>query len=333
MTSLNDQKVLKNLQEDLAESLFENNACSNPKIVSFVENNQGDTNVYGKTFCAMPPLELPFYQFIHSIQNPIVLDIAGGNGRVAINALFALKNQKGTVYMNELSQPMIEKCKKSIETRKIPENLKQNIKFIPGNYLDIRSTHKELKGKINAIHVQNFEHFLNPKQHQELVSFINDSLAPGGRAFLAANTFVNSDMVLKTPMADLYKERKNLFQKTKLISDIYAGFVWYQSSYLQKIGSPFPLSQTYHINSVSIPKKDSLCSVTYPSVKEDEETGCISVIQETIGNRLTPQIYKDAFSTHPSLSVIDTFFVTKNMLKQTSYGINSTFAAAIVEKK
>lgn len=62
--------------------------------------------------------------------------------------------------------------------------LKEKTVIIPGDCFSILDKHPELKGNVDALYVQNLEHFFNPHMHQQFISlWKNFLLRAAGRFY------------------------------------------------------------------------------------------------------------------------------------------------------
>ncbi len=114
------------------------------------------------------------------------MEIAAAIGLVTWKIPLAFE-QTGKVYANELSSK-VEKTFDQVLNRRLEQELQGVVHKIPGDCFNIPQNHPGLLGKVDAIFVQNLEHFFNPIQHQEFLNLLEKLLTDSGRAFLTAHT-------------------------------------------------------------------------------------------------------------------------------------------------
>lgn len=154
---------MKQIQRNVAMQVPENPFSYNFLIP--IRNNKEDTRYFGKTFYTLKSVELPFLQFVHEIsknKNPVVLEIAASHGLVTWKIPYTFE-KGGTVYANELSSIILNnEFDALMSVRLNDDNLSQMVHKIPGDCFNIPSEHPKLIGQVDAIFVQNLEHFFNP---------------------------------------------------------------------------------------------------------------------------------------------------------------------------
>ena len=216
-----------------------------------------------------------------------------------------------------------------VENR-LPPPLRNMLHKIPGDCLEIPNKYPDLVGKIDAIYVQNLEHFFNPIQHQDFLRLLSILLTQNGRAFLVSHTLDPQVAIPSNPVFSLYKEHKE--------KEIYPGF-------MKVTGSSYSLKSGISIGSLDVaeatrPEQSTSCSTTTISCQDAEitfngkkEMGKF-LTQVVISNFYTPTIYKNAISTHKSLTMVATYFMDRHGNKHEKFGDSTsmTFAAAILEK-
>ena len=75
--------------------------------------------------------------------------------------------------MNDLNEFAIQEYIPTIlKNRLSVEDNPNKIDYDLGDCFDILTRRPELKGKVNAIMVQNVEHFFNPEQHQQFLMLL-----------------------------------------------------------------------------------------------------------------------------------------------------------------
>lgn len=200
-----------------------------------------------------------------------------------------------------------------------------------GDCFSFAERHPGLVGKVDAIYIQNFEHFLSPKKHQNLLNVIFDLLAPGGKAFLSALTFSFG------------------------LNEKHLGFAPYQEN--KKLGIVYP-SYLLEVTKTNTTKKNifgNFYDVIYTDVKKidqdlDLPIGYINKIEglshkydnlsETYSNRFSPSVYKnpikffnDKNKSDFCLEVLDSYFISQNNEIVRKWTDELQFAAAVVVKE
>lgn len=330
--SLADAEKMCKVQFYVAGELPEN-----PVSRTFVQQippNEGDDRYFGKSYWALEAIQLQFLQFVHETsktKKPIVLEIAAGLGLVSWKIPLAFEDA-GTVYTNELSSKMFEPFHSVLQRRLAPEE-REMIQTIPGDCFDILSSHPELAGKVDAIYVQNLEHFFNPEQHQKFIRLLQTLLTGSGRAFLSAHTLLPDRATKGNPIYDLYLKQKNA-------GVMYPGFMQYTYEGFAFAESPFTVIGEDKILEATRPDDSTPChtktlsSIEFPPMQTPVGLKKIQQLKQiVIGHFLTPTIYKNAIAPHEHLESIDGFFMDNYGHRQEKFGEGSCFAAAIIRKK
>lgn len=269
-------------------------------------------------------------------KNPIVVVIAAGNGVVPWKIPYTFENE-GQVYVNELSSEMVKKIN-SLMADRLTDNLKEKTHIIPGSCFDILQKHPELEEKIDALYVQSLEHYLNPDQHQQFLTLVNRLLAPGGRAFLAAETICASLVKKGNPAGALYWKNKE--------KQMYPGFMTIVSQKLMSLDLIHCL--LLNVRNAFRPDDSTVCEEKIEKKEKIEFLYNIGGVLTTIEgypiveiltcNFFTPRIYRNSVENHKSLSIIDSFFMDRLGDKQYKFIggenvlENTNLAAAIIEK-
>jgi len=304
-------------------------------FIKDVHNDPNEKRYFGKSFPTIESIELPFLQFINAISkimHPITLEIGAAEGIVSWKVPFAFE-KVGVHYANELSHWMMDNPFESWVTYRLQNtSLKKYIVKLPGNCFDILTQNPALKGKVNAIFVQNVEHFFNPTEHQKFLTLIEDLLAHDGRAFLCAHSFkFGTDT--KHPLYELFIQQKHK-------GDIYPGFAEYDTEFMQPKGRSFFVGEI-KISNVSRPKDDAeqvkmnLCEPIDLGIKCIESIGDVKVMlakQRISDNAFSPSIYRKAIESHASLEALQSFFINDVGKAVDKWGANITHAAAILRK-
>lgn len=311
-----DPTFMKTLQRNVAMEVPENSysyhLCCKP-----IQNNAGDTRYYGKSFPTIKHPALSFLKYVHNISataNVNVLEIAASLGLNSWKVPYAFQ-KPGRVYVNELSTEMLKIFEQLCEHRFVgKEALKACITPLPGSCFDILRKNPELKGRFNAIYVQNLEHFLNPQEHQLFLELIADLLAEDGRAFLVAHTFPPDQAASDNPVQILYK-------KNRASGILYPGFHQATLKARMLIQSHIPLPGI-QVSDVIRPTDTAICGFNVISQSEPvlastsfglQQVGFTTQIVTT--NTFTPEVYRDAIRRHrsvhvkTSLEILDSFFL------------------------
>lgn len=288
---------------------------------------------YGKMLPTISSIELPFLQFVHSLKNPITLEIGAGIGLVSWKVPLAFENN-GTHYVNELNPKLIDSFKTQVVTNYLGKtDLATSIRILPGSCFDILKTHSELKNSCNAIFVANVEHFFNPAEHQKFLTLLEELLAPGGQAFLTSHSFM-FDTNANHPLRRLYFSRKK-------VNDTYPGFAKYNIEFLKIQGTGETIANNLKYTNVTRPSDNTevdtipLSKPIFHSIM-NTQSGIKHIFKHheiTICNAFSPRVYRNAIALHPSLEVVDTFFVNRVGEREKSWNDNISHAAVIVRKK
>jgi ubiquinone/menaquinone biosynthesis C-methylase UbiE len=331
-----DPLLMEKIQNEMGEALLKANICNSNDVMSNIENNPGDDRCFGNTVFTIEPLQLAFLKLVNTQSKnfkPVILEIAAGQGRVALSSLYAMEGE-GEVYINDLSEPMLKKSKDLIQKRHLPDSLSKNIHFLPGNCLTLLDTYPNLKGKVTALYVQFLEHFFTPKEHQQFLKTISELLTPGGHAFLCANTFESPEILKWYNPHFLTQSNYQEYQKTKNLLDIYTGFLHYKITYTRSMQSPCIKEVSY--NDVSRASLNDTCFIKKikEKVANPSQKSLTKIVKrEMISNKFTSQIYRDALKLHPSLELIDTYYIDNQVNQHESFEDGVIMVAAIIQKK
>ncbi len=241
----------------------------------------------------------------------------------------------GTHYANELSLTEMNSHFDMIIDAFVSSDLKSSIVKIPGSCFNISTTHPELGESIDALYAQNLEHFFNPMEHYLFLELVADLLAPGGYAFLCAQSF-RFGIDTTHPLRELYN-------RYKLGNVKYPGFAEYDMTFEQIVGSPFMVAGHATFENAGRPADNAVVEkrnigmprslglkhvVGFDNMQETQQ-----ITQHLMMNAFSPTIYRDAIKDHPRLEVVDAFFIDKDGVRQNVWGENITHAAVIVRKK
>lgn len=322
----NDEDQMRKLQRNVAMMVPENNYSIN--FVRVVPQNPNEMGKFGKTFQTLAGAELPFLQFVHETSKtkaPVVLEIAAARGLVTWKIPYCFETT-GTVYASELSSVVLDKDFKMMMRARLNESQQALIHTLPGNCLEIAEKEPSLIGSVDAIYVQNLEHFFNPIQHQKFLTLLSTLLAPNGRAFLISHTLETQLATSGNPVFELYKTHKD--------QEIYPGF-------MKVLGISHTLLTGHLIGEYKILKAERPVESTLCEKVTLEDT-IVSINgmeahktkEDVTSNFYTPTIYKNSIRAHPSLSMIDTYFLSGKGVKYTKFSESPliTHAMAILEK-
>jgi len=319
--------IMKQVQRQISLAVRENPFSMN--FTSFT-STVGDKS-YGKMLPTLPDIELPFLRFVNKLsktKKPVTLEIGAGIMLVSWKVPFAYDENMGTHYANELNPELANMGKDLIKKYTSNTDLSNTIKILEG---DCFSVLKDLQGKCDAIYVANVEHFFNPKQHEQFLKLIESLLAPGGKAFLCANSFAFGTDI-NNPLFKLYSLRKG--QK-----DLYPGFAKYKVN-LSQIKNLGVIFNANIADGPVRPEDDTPC-IKYDISKRNERFQFIKnefcevfdVTNEVTANAFSPTIYKNTVGKFTLLNVEETFFVDNMGKKQDKWGANIESAAVIVSKQ
>jgi hypothetical protein len=327
-----DEGLMKKIQKNVAMTIPQN-AFSNHFMLPIL-NNEGDKRYFGKTFPTIAATELSFLQFVKQASKKgkiATLEIGASMGLVSWKVPFAFK-QEEVHYANDLSHLMLDGPFEAVMRNRLKgANLKQAVVKLPENCLNLLSTHPDFEGKFHAIYVQNVEHFFNPLQHQQFITVIEKLLAEDGRAFLCSHSYVfGTDK--NNPLFKLYLEQKKQGRT-------YPGFAKYVVDFIQAKESQAQLP--HEISEAEIPEEDALCGKEELEVIDLGEASheavgkksWVRVKQRVISNAFSPQIYRNAFASFPTLDVLETFFINKSGEQASQWGGDIGFAGVIVQKR
>jgi len=261
---------------------------------------------------------------VHNIsksKQPTTLEIAAARGFVSWKVPYAFKHG-GTHYANELSHAMMYGDFDQVIRSWVRANLVNSIIKLPGSCFEILNSNPQLRESIDAIYVQNLQHFFNPLQDCLFWEHIADLLAPEGHAFLCANSFVFG----KDTDHPIYK----LFLEKKRAGVKYPSFAKFQVTFKQ---NKFMQAQYDNVFSdVSRPNDDAhIEKIDIAMHYLDPVT--VEATQETVINSFSPSIYKDVIAMHPRLEVVDAFFIDKNGIRSENWSADIQYAAVIIKKK
>ncbi len=327
----NQTSIMKKVQGDVAMTVPQNPFSSH--FAEPIVNNKGDTRYFGKTFHTLSAIELPFLQYVKQIsqtRSPVTLEIAASMGLVSWKVPFCFQNG-GIHYANELSKIVLDqRFEPVVNSRLGHANLTKHLTSLQGDCFTVLD---HLKGKVDALYVQNLQHFFNPITNDKFMHLVNDLLAPGGRAYLSAHSFLFQD----TEDA-LYK----LYCKQKKGSDKYPGFVQYDVQFTNILGTEQGLEHT--ITNPIRPADDAL--ITKVDKLDSDKCGVFNAFvnnqvvqvktrkQNVVSNHFSPTIYQRTIADFPTLIHKDSFFITQEGERKKGWDWKGkiSHAAAIVEK-
>ena len=310
-----DQKAMEYMQNIIASAVPQNPLSM--KLVMPVMNDNGVTQYFGKTCYTIAAIELPFLRFVHDVskqKQPITLEIAAGVGLVSRKVPFAFENG-GLHYINEFSSMLmgVDLVVDSFLANTNRKDLKAYIATIPGNCFGILSTHPELKESVDAIYVQNLQHFFNPLQDFMFIELLADLLAPDGCAFLCANSYLFG-MDEEHPLYKLWKQQRQT-------GDRYFGFAQYDVL-IKRVGGTEAelLGTSSDYSGVVRPKDDTPVGVInlseptflYSMDLSKQGLGFREIFQRkqrVVANAFSPSIYRNTIADHPRLEIVDAFFI------------------------
>ncbi|MGL5784665.1 MAG: hypothetical protein ACRCYZ_04295 [Alphaproteobacteria bacterium] len=326
--------LLETIQRNVAMTVIEN--AYSVHFMMQIPKAPGNTQYVGRTFRTLP-FEVEFLRHIKNISDtkkPVTLEIAAAFGLVSWKVPFCFGEKGGTHYVNDLNFSAMEQGYDSVINQRLRETptLKEMLVKLPGNCFDIPQTNPHLLGKVDAIYVQNLDHFFNPEDHQRYMRLLADLLAPGGRAFLCAHSFIfkKSD-----PLYNLYLERKK-------VGDLYPGFVQYDAEFSAsvkhslEIGLPVLSNATRPADNAPFEKfniqpPQNAGSIYFPAIGQQVEA--IKLHQRVTQNSLSPAIYTRLVAAIPEIFLIDSFFITKERKRASKWDETISHAAVIFEKK
>lgn len=329
----NDPDKLEEIQGNVAMEVPQNPYSFN--LIMPVVNNEGDTRYFGKVFHALEAIQLPFLQAAHQLslnKQPVILEIAAGVGMVSWKIPYALENG-GKIYINELSAEMVRLLKLVMEAR-LDFDVSEILTIVPGDCFDLVTKCPELKEAVDLIYVQQLEHFFNPTQHQEFITLISSLLAPGGRAFLSAQTVDSHHIKEGHPVYELYA-------KEKAAGSTYPGFMTQEGDLITDLLTGAQLTGV-QITRACRPDDTQHCSTKTLSFGAkkivnveglgDREVRALS--QLVTSNFYTPTIYKNAIAFHSTLTIVDNYFMNQQGKRYEKFNEDyMIFAAVIIEKK
>ncbi|MGL4371838.1 MAG: hypothetical protein ACRCTK_04205 [Alphaproteobacteria bacterium] len=311
----------------------------NPYTLNFaglpIPKTPDNTQYFGKTFPTVP-FELEFLRHIRNIldaKKPVTLELAAAIGLVSWKATLCFGEKGGTHYVNDLNFSAMERMYDALINQQLRETpcLKEMLVKLPGNCFDIPQTHPHLLGTVDAIYVQNLDHFLNPADHQRYMRLLTDLLSPGGRAFLFAHSFLFKK---DDPLYKLYFERKKA-------EDLYPGFVKYDSEFVVstehgfQIGSSTDSNATRPADNAPFEKFD-IQPPRDAGLRHYPKLGLVEMTklhQRVTQNAFSPTIYTKLVAAIPEITLIDTFFMARNGQRVEKWDHDINYAAIIFEKK
>ncbi|MGL4825711.1 MAG: hypothetical protein ACRC4G_05930 [Alphaproteobacteria bacterium] len=325
---------LRTIQKNVAMTVM-----GNPYTLNFaglpIPKTPSNRQYFGKTFPTVP-FELEFLRHIRNISDakkPVTLELAAAFGFTSWKAILAFGEKGGTHYVNDLNFSAMEQMYDTLINQRLRETpgLKEMLLKLPGNCFDIPQTHPHLLGKMDAIYVQNLDHFLNPVDHQRYMRLLTDLLAPGGTAFLFAHSFIFKK---GDPLYKLYFEQKRA-------GDLYPGFVKYYAEFSVstkhgfEIGSSTDSNATRPADNAPFEKFDTQPPRDaglrhYPKLGLVEMT---KLHQRVTQNAFSPTIYTKLVAAIPAISLIDTFFITYEGRRAEKWDETIRQVAVIFEKK
>lgn len=326
-----DKKLLKRIQRDVAMTLPQN--LFHRQFIVPVENNAGDTRYFGKTMATLAAIELPFLQFVKEISQKkqvYTLEIGAADGLVSWKVPLAFSG--GSIHcVNDLSNHMLENFMLLAGMRLEGTELKKRICKISGDCLSVFK-YESFKSKFSAIYVQNVEHFFNPVQHQEFLTLISELLEENGQAYLSSHSFGFGEDT-DNPLRKVYQE-----QKSK--GDVYPGF----AEYVMELRQVKHKESIISIKTISASRPDDNVFASRENLGVPVDDGVVKhplygIVEtqkgktKTVSNAYSPSIYRKAISLHPSLEVLDSFFIARGGIREDSWNKNISHAAVILKKK
>jgi hypothetical protein len=297
---LQDENLMKNIQEQISLNIGRNEKSSNYSIET--RNDEGVIQVFGYNNMVQADVELAFLQFVHELskhKRPITLEIAAGSGAFSWKPFLAY-NDMGTHYANEFSHTMMkhefaEKIKQHATALQL--DISSSIVKLPGSCFNILNEHPELKNKFDAIYVANLEQFFNPEQHQLFLTLLEDLLAPGGQAFLCANSCGWSGNYSFDKVMPLHS------LTTTIYPCFIQSFVAFNKNKSRVFEAEMCAVENVNTSHVLV-QKNSDDMIEFSGAKLYADS-----IYSHASNGFSPEIYRRAIGPHPALQMIDSFFV------------------------
>jgi hypothetical protein len=260
-----------------------------------------------------------------------------------LGALYACETV-GMFYLNDLSKPMLIKSQGLMRHFKLSEEfkgehaLKKIIHLYPGNVLTFLEDHKELIGKVDVLDAQQLLHFLNPLEAQKVFGIINAMLAPGGKAFISADTL--QDSVGGSETSKYYQKREKAFEKTKKQEDVYPGYITLIVEYDQKSGIPAPIEGTMSFSSITQPKIDTPCGTDVLEKTDlmymfstEGISRIFHVKERSTTNRITMKSLENAIRFFPELEILKMAYLNMEMEETQTLEKDSLLIRAVISKK
>jgi hypothetical protein len=322
-------ELMKVIQTKVAISVPQNPFAVHMSLP--IENDEGDSRYFGKTFYAIEAIEVPYLQSIKQLSqvNPILsLEVGAGMGDVSWKAALA-HEQDGVHHANELSRVMVDKLLTPFVNGRLKEaGLEESrVTKLSGNCLDLLKQNQEA---YKIILSKNVEHFFNPVTHQRFIAAIEVGLQEGGKAFLCAHSFHFGD--------DPSGQVKAFYSTQRAKPDLYPGFMqynveftqWQQATLESKLSSP-----TRPADDAEFVKRDLTLPITSQAIVGKYGLQTVTTVKQMVTeNAFSPFIYKAAIAPHPFLKVVDSFFIKNDgsRSESTAWVSGITHAGAIVEK-
>ncbi|MBW8309285.1 MAG: hypothetical protein K0M45_06575 [Candidatus Paracaedibacteraceae bacterium] len=331
-----NEELMQRVQKNVAMTVPENSFSLHFTLP--IKNNEGDDRYFGKSFPTLQDVELPFLQYVKQTltlkEEPITLELAASIGMVSWKVPFAF-SQEGTHYANDLSSLMLDSQFQKMVTNRLQETgLEKYLKTLPGDCFQLLEQHPSLRNKVDAIYVQNLEHFFNPTKHQSFLSLLDDLLAENGQAFLCAHSF-KFGIDTAHPLFKLYSSRK-------AEGDIYPGFAAFDVEFIGIHKTALTVGDAV-ISNVSRPTDDTEAQKIDIGLPQDigshfirpmgRQVELFKMKNHVVENSFSPSIYRNAVALHPNLEVIDAFFMDGKGKRLEKWGKDVHHAAAIIKKK
>jgi len=299
-----------------------------------VVDKEGRLSGFGNVYRSIAAVELPFLKFVRDLsqeKHVQTLEIGGGLSLVLWKLPFAFSEEHGGQHhFNELSREMVGKFTGALLDQRFSSksDLRKNISIVPGDCFRVLS---DLFGIIDAVYVQNLEHYFSPKQHQEFMDLIEKLLVPGGKAFLCSNAPTNNKKFLK------------FWNQRKQEKDLYPGFASYtvEMEQLNGYNSMFLEGTEVITSGLSRPKDDAKFQKETLSVERGvrqvyaeqlgRDVSVDRVTQRITDNRFSPEVYKGIVEMRPNLIYLEGFFID-SMGRRLEDSEGASWAAAIIQK-
>ncbi len=157
-----------------------------------VIQEKGLHSKFAVTFGHMPASQISLLKYIHTLEQPNVIELGCSSGRMAWKILLA----GGKIFANDLHGNQVHKAKKFVHD-KIPHKITY-LTIDSGDALSVIERNHAIEESFHIVLSQNLIHYLTPQNYISFTQMAHNLLLPGGKLYLTGQH-------IYACISDLYK--------------------------------------------------------------------------------------------------------------------------------